>query len=81
MDAIVLGVCVESKNNTCPKKSVRFVSALFLGARNGLPFGTMSNTAAIVVARIKTKDESSLVVPTPTFQSGIATGRWWNLVG
>ena len=74
MDAIVFGVCVESKNNTCPKKSVRFVSALFLGARNGLPFGTMSNTAAIVVARIQTKDESSLDVSAPIVSAGIARG-------
>jgi hypothetical protein len=71
MDAIVLGVCVESKNNTCPKKSVRFANALFLGARNGLPFGKMSNTAAIVVARIKTKYEGSLAVSPPTVSTVI----------
>jgi hypothetical protein len=74
MGAIVLVLCVELKNNTYPKKSVRFVSALFLGARSGLLFGTTSSTAAIVVARIKTIYESAIVVSAPTFSAGITRG-------
>jgi hypothetical protein len=38
-DVIVLVVCVESKNNTYPKKSVWFVIALLHGARSGQMFG------------------------------------------
>jgi hypothetical protein len=51
---------VESKNNTYPKKSVRFVIALLHGARNGLLFGMKSNTAASAAETIETEYERHL---------------------
>jgi hypothetical protein len=38
-DVFVMGVCVELKNNTCPKKHVWSAIALLPGVKSGLLFG------------------------------------------